>query len=181
MKIGDILYFSPRYRFSELNFDDTKALVDAFRDRVGGFYLLPASRLIEEGHAFAGGLVSCAAVEFIAKVSGDITAPVWIQKHLSEFGKDGQLAERFWNYFRHGLAHEGRVKSFGRGSGQFSLELQRMLTIDGSTLIVNPRLLLEGVQKEFRSYCERLDESQSAHLVKSLRRYFEDEVKAAKR
>jgi hypothetical protein len=56
-----------------------------------------------------------------------------------------------------------------------------MLTIDGSTLIVNPRLLLEGVQKAFRSYCERLDESQSAHLVKSLRRYFEEEVKAAKR
>jgi hypothetical protein len=121
MKIGDVLYFSPRYRFSELNFDDTKALVDAFQGRVEGFYLLPASRVIEEGHAFAGGLVSCAAVEFIANVSGNMSAPEWMQKHFPEFGEHGELAERFWNYFRHGLAHEGRVKSFGRGSWQFSL------------------------------------------------------------
>jgi hypothetical protein len=180
MRVGDVLYFSPRYRFSELDFDDTKALIDAFQDRVEGFYLLPASRLIDEGHAFAGGLVSCAAVEFIANISGQISASEWIQKNLSDFGKDNKLAERFWNYFRNGLAHEGRVKAFSQGSGQFSLELHQMLTTSGSTLIVNPRLLLEAVQRAFRSYCEYLDESQAARLVKSLRRYFEDEVKASK-
>lgn len=180
MRIGEVLYFSPRYRFSDLDFDETKAVIDAFRDRVEGFYLLPASRLIEEGHAFAGGLVCCAAIEFIANISGEISAPVWIQKNLPEFGQDGKLPERFWNYFRNGLAHEGRVKSFGQGSGQFSLELQQLVKIAGSTLIVNPRLLLEAVQTAFRSFCERLDQNQTACLVRSLRRYFEDEVKAAK-
>jgi hypothetical protein len=180
MRIGDVLYFSPRYRFSELDFDENKVVVDAFQDRVEGFYLLPASRLIEEGHAFAGGLVCCAAIEFIANTSGEVSASEWIRNNLTEFGKDSKLTDRFWNYFRNGLAHEGRVKAFGQGSGQFSLELQRLLTIAGSTLIVNPRLLLEAVQTAFRSYWEHLSENQTARLVKSLRRYFEGEVEAVK-
>jgi hypothetical protein len=180
MRIADVLYFSPRYRFSDLDFDETKAMINAFEDRVEGFYLLPASRLTEEGHAFAGGLVCCAAVEFIANISGETSAPAWIRKNLPAFGNDGKLTERFWNYFRNGLAHEGRVKAFVQGSGQFSLELQQLLTIAGSTLIVNPRLLLAEVQAAFRSYCERLDDGQAIRLMKSLRRYFEDEVKTAK-
>jgi hypothetical protein len=180
MRIGDVLYFSPRYRFSELDFAETKAMIDAVHDRVEGFYLLPAWCLSEEGHAFASGLVCCAAVEFIANISGEASAPEWIRKNLPAFGNDDKLTERFWNYFRNGLAHEGRVKSFGQGSGQFSLELQQLLTISGSTLIVNPRLLLEQVQTAFRSYCEHLDDSQAIRLIKSLRRYFEDEVKTAK-
>jgi hypothetical protein len=180
MRIGDVLYFSPRYRFSDLDFDEIKSVIDAFQDRVEGFYLLPASRLIEEGHAFAGRLVCCAAVEFIANISGEPSPPKWIQRNLSEFGNDGKLTGRFWNCFRNGLAHEGRVKSFGQGSGQFSLELQQLLTTAGSTLIANPRLLLEAVQTALRSYCKHLDGGQTVRLVKSLRRYFDDEVKAAK-
>jgi len=41
MGIGDLLYFSPRYRFSELVFDETKAVVDVFQDTVECFYLRP--------------------------------------------------------------------------------------------------------------------------------------------
>jgi hypothetical protein len=56
-RIGDVLYFSPRYRFHDLDFHEAKAIIEAFQDRVEGFYLLPASRLIEKRHASAGGLV----------------------------------------------------------------------------------------------------------------------------
>lgn len=178
MRIGDVLYFSPSFKFSELDFTDAKALVEAFQDRVEGFYLLPSSRLIEEGHAFAGGLVCCAAVEFIANISGERVAQ-WIQKSLPGFGGDIKLVEQFWNYFRNGLAHEGRVKSFNNGSGQFSLELQQMLPTSGNTMAVNPRLLLEEIRASFRSHCLHLDQNQTAHLLKSLRRYLEAEVKTA--
>jgi hypothetical protein len=180
MRIGDVLYFSPWYRFAELDFDDAETLVDAFRDRVEGFYLLPASRLLDEGHAFAGGLLSCAAIEFIATVSGEDSAPDWIQKNIPEFQKDPKLTERFWNFFRNGLAHEGRVKSFGQGSGQFSFELPEMLTTAGSVMIVNPRSLLDAVRNTFQSYCKNLNEGQTICLVKALRRYFENEAKAAR-
>jgi len=29
MRVGDILYFSPKYKFSVLNWDDKKILIDA--------------------------------------------------------------------------------------------------------------------------------------------------------
>lgn len=180
MRIGDVLYFSPQYKFSDLDFDQSKTVIDAFRDRVEGYYLRPAHRLVEEGHAFAAGLICCAATELIAKISSEASAPEWIQKYLPEFRDDKKLVERFWNYFRNGLAHEGRVKAFGQGSGQFSLEFQQLLTVADSTLIVNPRLLLEAIQKAFQSFCEGLDEDQTIRLIKSLRRYFAEEVKAAK-
>jgi hypothetical protein len=34
MIIGDKLYFSPKYKFTDLKWDDKKNLTDAFRDRV---------------------------------------------------------------------------------------------------------------------------------------------------
>ena len=36
MRMGDALYFSPNFRFAQLNFDDTKMLIEAFQDRVEG-------------------------------------------------------------------------------------------------------------------------------------------------
>lgn len=52
MKVGDILYFSPNYKFSVLNWDDKKILIDAFKDRVKGFYIEPARKLNDEGTVF---------------------------------------------------------------------------------------------------------------------------------
>ncbi len=180
MKIGDALYFSPQFRFSQLNFDDTNMLVRAFQDRVEGFYLQPAARSLKANDAFAGGLVCCAAVELIAKVSGKEHPSTWLQRNVAGFGADDKLAGRFWNYFRDGLAHEGRVKSYGQFSGQFSLELPAMLTTIGNVLVVNPLLLLEAVQAAFQRYCEQMNSGQADMLANCLRRCFEAEVKAAK-
>ncbi len=138
MRIGEILYFSPSYRFSELDFDDTCLLIKAAQDRVEGFYLAPAERSLKAGDAFAGGLICCASIEFIATLSAKDDPAVWIANNIADFGNDGKLANRFWNYFRHGLAHEGRIKSNGDVSGQFSLELPRMITSAGTVMIVIP-------------------------------------------
>jgi hypothetical protein len=39
MRVGDVVYFSPRFRFSGFNIDDSGKLLDALRDRLHG--LLP--------------------------------------------------------------------------------------------------------------------------------------------
>jgi hypothetical protein len=181
MRIGDVLFFSPRYKFAELNFDDTHSLIEAFQDRVYGFYLGPAERCIDAGEAFAGGLICCAAIEFIARAFGCEHGSEWLLARLPDFGHDEKLTRRFWTLFRDGLAHEGRVKSFGGGSGQFSLELPETVTNLDSVVIVNPQLLLKAVMVAFKKSCEEIDGNRAAQLATFLRGYFEAEVIAAKR
>jgi hypothetical protein len=176
MRIGDVLYFSPRFRFSDLDIDDTQKLVEALQDRLMGFYLEPASRLLNTGDAFAAGLLCCAAIDFAALCSGDDHPEMWLCKNIRDFGGDKDLAGKFWKWFRDGLVHEGRVKAFG----QFSLEFPNLLNVVGPALVVNPKLLLEAIQKAFKTYFEELDETQSARLMKRLQRYFRAEIVAAR-
>ena len=53
MRTGDVLYFSPRFRFSDLDVGDTGKFIEALRDRLMGFYLEPESRLLKTGDACA--------------------------------------------------------------------------------------------------------------------------------
>lgn len=175
MRIGDLLYFSPRFRFSDLDVGDAGKLTEAFRDRLMGFYLQPASRLLETGDAFAAGLLCCAAVDFVALCSGDKPA-VWLCENIPDFGDDRKLAERFWIWFRHGLVHEGRIKAFG----QFSLDFPKLLKVVGPALVVNPRLLVDAVCESFERYFQQLDQPQSCRLVQRLQRYFRAEIAAAR-
>ena len=86
MRIGDALWFSPRFRFADMNFDDKTMLIQAFRDRVDGFFLQPAGRSIAAKDAFAGGLVCCAAIEFIAtsRICNDSSSNILFQILLAE-------------------------------------------------------------------------------------------------
>ena len=105
---------------------------------------------------------------------------MWIAINIADFGNDGKLANRFWSFFRGGLAQEGRIKSNCDVSGQFSLELPRMVTSAATVLIVNPQLLLTAVRAAFQAHCKDIDEGKAADLAKYLRRLFQREVTAAK-
>jgi hypothetical protein len=71
MRIGDVLYFSTRFRFIDPDPGDVAGFVGALKDRLKGFYLDPAARLLDSGDAFAEGLLCCAAVDFIALCAGE--------------------------------------------------------------------------------------------------------------
>ena len=175
MRIGDILYFSPRFKFADLNLADTQKVVEAFRDRIEGFYLRPAFRLLDAGDAFAGGLLCCVSIEVIAKFSGNVSPSIWLQNNVEEFAVDRRLADRFWSHYRDGLAHEGRIRHLG----QFSLESPEMIRVAGPVLVVNPRLLLETIRTAFNASYERLDPDGTARLINHLSRYFRGEIEAA--
>src|SRR5579859_6959152 len=98
MRIRDVLYFSPRYRFEDLNLDDSEKMIAALHDRLTGFYLDPALRLIETNDAFAAGLLCCAAIDFIALCAG-VDAEQWLQENIEAFSEP-RFAQQFWRKFR---------------------------------------------------------------------------------
>jgi hypothetical protein len=196
MRVNDILYFSPRFRFSDLNFDDMTQTLQAFRDRVEGFYLTPACHLLEAGDAFACGLLCCAAIDLLARYwyNVDETTPMhysgWLECNISEFASpdpvnpDKTLGNRFYKDFRCGLVHEGRIKrlgQFGTG-GAISGELPLISIVD-SAIIIDPGRLLNSICESFDRYCMKLavDSDIEAKLVDRLRKDFKKELSAVKK
>jgi hypothetical protein len=163
VRVGEVLYFSPKFRFSDIDFRDYRTVIKAFRDRIEGFYLKPAGHLIQAGHAFAAGLVCAACIDSLSRLSlsegGNIRITHWLERNIPAFKtRDPEhptktLADRFTDYFRNGLVHEGRIKSLG----QFSSETQETVQVIGSAMVVNPGLLLHEVCRSFDEYCSLLD------------------------
>jgi hypothetical protein len=83
-------------------------MVAALHDRVSGFYLDPALRVIANNDVFAAGLLCCAAIDFIALCADD-EPETWLTRTLVPL-TSAHSANQFWRRFRHGLVHEGRIK-----------------------------------------------------------------------
>jgi hypothetical protein len=163
MRISDIVYFSPNHKFIDLKWDNKENLVSAFRDRVEGFYLTPAQQLNDAGQAFASGVICVTAVDFLARIqTGEERVgqriEEWLVNNLSAFAEpDPQnpqrtLARRFYEEFRNGLVHEGRIKN----GGQFSYDYVDLVKTVEPVIIVNPRTLLEGISESFHRYMENV-------------------------
>jgi len=75
MRRGKILFFSPEFTFCDLDFNDREKTVEAFRNRVEGFYLERARRLLSASEpknvngSFASGLVCICCIDFLALFS----------------------------------------------------------------------------------------------------------------
>jgi hypothetical protein len=130
------LYFSPNCRFQDLDFGNPDVIGEAFRDRVEGFYLEPARMLVEARHVFAAGVLLCTAIEFIAHTDVTSEPEAWLVANVPGF-EDPSLTKQFWEKFRHGLAHKGRVKEFG----QFSIDYPYVISEPFPGVVsVNPEL-----------------------------------------
>jgi hypothetical protein len=130
-------------------------VIEAFRDRVEGFYLCPAQKLNRDKDGFAAGLLCVAAIDFLARISLDANRVrdrivKWLGTNI--IGFDSELADRFYEEFRNGLVHEGRIKN----AGQFSCEYRKVISMVDDTMLVNPDLLLNGVIDSFQSYLKKL-------------------------
>jgi len=127
MKIGDILYFSPKYRFDQINWNDEEELIEAFRDRVEGFYLNPARVLNEHKYAFGSGILCVTTIDFLARITNNSERvghriKRWLTENMPKYF-DETLAQRFHEEFRNGLVHEGRIKN----CGQFSYDVDELV------------------------------------------------------
>ena len=164
MKIGDKLHFSPEYKFTQLDWDNKKELIEAFKDRVKGFYLNPAKKLNEAKDSFAAGSLCITAIDFLARIETGLDRvgerfEKWLKDNIEEFDKQDPdcqsrtLAYRFYDEFRNGLVHEGRIKN----AGQFSYEIKELVEVTESVMIVNPEKLLQAIEKTFDKYIGMLE------------------------
>ena len=173
MRIGDTLFFSPKYPFRDLDFTNPDHIAVAFQDRVEGFYLAPAERLISSHDAFAAGLIIFAGIEFLARMSSECEPGAWLADNLK---MDAAITSKVWEYFRHGLTHEGRV----RGSAQFSFDTGTIVVETDGIFVLNPDCLLKGVKAAFQERCAGMDANRKKLLTDRLKRLFEREATAAR-
>jgi len=180
MRVGDILYFSPERKFVDLKWDDKKNLISAFIDRVNGFYLEPAEKLNEYKKGFATGVLCATTTDFLARIAiDDVEKRIakWLDNNIEEFreadpGNSKKTpADRFYEDFRCGLVHEGRIKE----AGQFSYHFKKKLVkVEEGIIIVNPGLLLKAIKKQFRKYMSQVERDENDKLLHCYGRYYKE-------
>ena len=174
MRVGDILHFSPNYKFLDLKWDDENILIDAFKDRVKGFYLEPAKQLNEDKKGFATGVLCVTTIDFLARIATGIDKvreriPKWLKDNIEDFkevnpDRLGQtLADRFYDEFRNGLVHEGRIKN----AGQFlysskKYDFEELVKIEERIMVVNPDRLLNAINTSFEKYMDQVEKNEFA-------------------
>jgi len=182
MKIKELLYFSPKDKYSELNWDKRDELIRAFENRVKGFYLQPAEQLNKNKMGFATGVLCMTTMDFLAKLFFNNSKRMvkWLKKNIKEFCKidpnftNRTLADRFNDEFRNGLIHEGRIKNVG----QFSYDFPEIINMEEEVMIVNPGKLLCKIEFLLDNYIKQVKESESLFLKfrESLRKDFKREI-----
>jgi hypothetical protein len=170
MKINDILYFAPGIRFSEVDLNGSK-LPDQFKHRVDWFYVEPAKKYAESRFPFAAGLLLVSCIDALAHLrfrKGVRDRFVkFAREELRSFSRDG-IAVDFYEDFRNGLVHEGRLKN----GGQFSPDIGKTVQQSDGILLVNPKHLAEEVSSALDSYVDllRRDEAERQKLATTLRK-----------
>ncbi len=102
----------------------------------------------------------------------------WLKDNIKEFDTQ-DFAHRFYDEFRNGLVHEGRIKN----GGQFSYELKELVRVIDSIMIVNPEKLLEKIEKSFEKYIGTVEKEEWAFqaLKCALIRDFQRDIEHANR
>jgi len=188
MKIGKILYFSPNYKFWDLKWDEKENLIDAFKDRVKGFYIQPAEKLNKDKKGFAAGVLCITTIDFLTKIDYKERNKIknWLKDNINDFKKPDpnysgrrSLADRFYNEFRDGLIHEGRIKS----GGQFSYDYQELIKLEDKVMIVNPDILLLEINNFFNKFIIKInrDDTTFYQFRDSLRNDFIKEIELSKK
>ncbi len=154
MRIADILYFAPGIKFAELDLSG-QILPEQFEKRMKGFYLEPAAAMIRNGHAFACGLLLVSCIDALARLHlstgvGDRFRS-WVKAQLQSFASN-DIAHRFYDEFRNGLVHEGRIKN----GGQFALDQPETVVIVSRCLSINPKYLADEVNDALHRYVAEL-------------------------
>lgn len=185
MKIRKKIYFSQKYKFNEINWDNQDNLIKVFQDIVESFYLKPAKLLNNYKYGFAAGAICLITIDFLARIetgSNHVRERFekWVKCNIKEFNKTDinnpsrTLAYRLFEDFRNGLVHEGRIKK----ASQFSYDSHELVEIDQS-IMINPRYLLNAIIKSFKKYINKLKTNKYTfdNFKKNLEKDFHEDMK----
>ena len=177
MRISDVLYFAPGIPFKQVGLTGAE-LPGQFKCRMAGFYVEPAEQCAQHGYAFAAGVLLVSCIDALARLRfGDGVGKRFRKfacEELQSFSND-DLAERFYEEFRNGLVHEGRLK---KGS-QFSLDTRATVEQLNGILVVNPTHLGAEVQSALDAYVALAarDDAERRKLATALRQDLEDDFR----
>jgi len=174
----DKLHFSPCCIFGQLDFENKEKLIRCFRDRIYGFYLSPAKSLNDKKFGFGCGLLCVATIDSLARImfpkdTVGCRFRKWLKSNINEFRKE-DFAQRFYEDFRCGLVHEGRIKN----PGEFSYELNKIVTREDDIIRINPSILLQRLEEAVEKYLTSLQINPSAlsQFQDALKEDFGEEV-----
>lgn len=154
MRIGDVLYFAPGIPLSQVDLSGPRCgtqLPEQFKRRMAGFYVEPAEQCAQGGHAFAAGVLLVSCIDALARLRFGGEVGKRFQKFACEALRsfsDDALAKRFYEEFRNGLVHEGRLKN----GAQFSLQTRATVEPVDGILLVNPTYLAAEVRSALDAY-----------------------------
>jgi hypothetical protein len=177
MRIEDVIYFSPSFKFKDIDWNNKDQLIEAFRDRVCGFYLTPAEYLNSKKNGFATGLLCVVTIDFLARIAIRMgpgpRIKEWIEGNIKEFKGKNHMCKKFLEDFRNGLVHEGRIKNVG----QFTYDIQRIYC-DGDVMLINPDKFLNSIKKSFQNYVSdiKVDEEKFKKFKELLMDDFKKEI-----
>jgi hypothetical protein len=181
MREGDDLFFAPGVRFGDVDLSGPD-LAEQYRVRINGFYLVPAQLCVERGYAFAAGLLLVSTIDFMAGLhhSAEDLADRGVgadfrrfARHKLQSFRSGDLAQRLYDEFRNGLAHEARIKN----AGEFSFDWPQTVRLAGGRLCINPAWLLREVEAALDQQIAELtqDEAKCEEAAERLRKLFAKE------
>lgn len=153
MLIGKTLFFSKNYTFKDFKNGDKQKRLAAFQDRVYSLYIDPINILIENEAAFGAGVISVSLIDCFVRVmfriprSNPDSYKKWLKSNINDFCKD-DYAKRFYEDFRCGLVHEGRIKK----AGQFTFSIREIIKKENGIFFVNPSLLSKKLIDVFEEY-----------------------------
>lgn len=167
MRTKDGIFFSPNYQFIDLNWDDQDDLIDAFEDRINGFYFEPAEKFKEKFDAFSKGLICLSIIDLLSKIetnSNDVGYRYehWLKKNINNFDSpnpdDPQktIAYRFYKEFRNILVHECLIENAGQFSYDYNIITCFIKDEDRHIMVINPQILLLSLQKSAKLFFEKL-------------------------
>lgn len=189
MRIQDVVHFSPNFRVLDIDLDNEIHIIESFNDRIVSYYFQPARLLNqhEQNHhlAFASGTITVTAIEAITKLFWNGRVGDRFRRFAYQLpglrGDDAfktLFSIKFYDDFRNGLVHEGRIKE----SGQFSFDYPFLQTIEAGALVINPAYLLQNVEELYNHILNSIrgDATAKAQFIINFKEAFEVEIQSFK-
>jgi hypothetical protein len=129
----------------------------------------PTKKLNEDKKTFATGVLCGATIDFLARIETGSDKvgerfEYWVRNNINQLNKPNPdntsqtLAYRFYDEFRNGLIHEGRIKNESQFSYEYPNELVKLVNVNGdkSVMIINPNDLLRDIATSSNKYMKKV-------------------------
>ncbi len=192
MRIKDAVHFSPNFKVVDVDLSNADEIIEAFNDRFQHYYFEPA-RLLNESdnndkYAFAAGTILMTTIDAITKLFWQGQVGERFRRFAFDLpglirnGRDDEyksrFAHKFYDNFRNGLIHEGRIKD----SGQFSYTYPTLETVQAGALVINPAALYSDIEFIYQQFLDKLSRNATfkANFVSNFKLLFQNEFQSFK-